>query len=233
MAENIEKKMLKDMFDMQQKLNDETNGKGWVIGYTKDNKIINWKRCIYVESVELIESFPWKHWKDISKEPDWENVQIELVDIWHFILSLAIEQSFYKRESIDKMVENITELSNFYDFTKDPYPIEESNSMYILNQIEYIIHKASGNEKDLLDDILDEFFMLCLNCGVNLEILYQRYISKNILNKFRQDNGYKEGKYIKEWNGKEDNEILMEIIKNGKKEDIYKELNSIYQNIKK
>ena len=43
--------------------------------------------------------------------------------------------------------------------------------------------------------------------------LYEIYIGKNVLNMFRQDNGYKEGTYNKVWNGREDNEYLADIIK--------------------
>ena len=35
---------------------------------------------------------------------------------------------------------------------------------------------------------------------------------KNVLNKFRQDNGYKTGEYSKVWFGKEDNVHLEEIL---------------------
>ena len=37
-------------------------------------------------------------------------------------------------------------------------------------------------------------------------------MGKNILNRFRQDNGYKEKKYTKIWNGQEDNVYLMHVI---------------------
>ncbi|MGB1748130.1 MAG: hypothetical protein ACPHGW_11420, partial [Pseudohongiellaceae bacterium] len=34
----------------------------------------------------------------------------------------------------------------------------------------------------------------------------------NVLNFFRQDNGYKEGTYRKLWSGREDNEVLVDIL---------------------
>ena len=43
--------------------------------------------------------------------------------------------------------------------------------------------------------------------------LFEIYVGKNVLNMFRQDNGYKEGTYKKIWNGREDNEHLSDIIK--------------------
>ncbi|WP_205421835.1 dUTP diphosphatase, partial [Campylobacter fetus] len=55
-------KPIEEMLLLQQKLNDETNGKNWETGITKDKKLISWKRCIYMECAELVDSFAWKHW---------------------------------------------------------------------------------------------------------------------------------------------------------------------------
>jgi hypothetical protein len=38
-------------------------------------------------------------------------------------------------------------------------------------------------------------------------------MGKNVLNKFRQDNGYKQKTYQKIWDGQEDNVYLMDIIR--------------------
>jgi hypothetical protein len=37
-------------------------------------------------------------------------------------------------------------------------------------------------------------------------------VGKNILNQFRQDHGYKEGSYVKIWNGQEDNVVMQNIL---------------------
>jgi hypothetical protein len=37
-------------------------------------------------------------------------------------------------------------------------------------------------------------------------------VGKNVLNIFRQDHGYKSGSYINIWNGREDNEHLIEVL---------------------
>ena len=44
------------------------------------------------------------------------------------------------------------------------------------------------------------------------EQLYRMYVGKNVLNFFRQDHGYKEGSYIKIWDGREDNEHLSDLL---------------------
>ena len=56
------------------------------------------------------------------------------------------------------------------------------------------------------------FCQLLVLSDMNLNELYSKYIGKNVLNFFRQDHGYKEGSYVKEWDGKEDNEHLAEIL---------------------
>jgi len=81
---------IEQMFDLQRQLNDHTNGVMWVDGITKENRKISWYRCIYMEAAEAIDSFNWKHWKSINTDPDWDNIRVELVDIWHFIMSESI-----------------------------------------------------------------------------------------------------------------------------------------------
>ena len=47
---------------------------------------------------------------------------------------------------------------------------------------------------------------------MSLDELYRGYVGKNVLNFFRQDHGYKDGSYVKQWNGREDNEHLVDIL---------------------
>lgn len=229
-----QKDILKEMFALQQKLNDETNGKGWESGYTKNDKLINWKRCIYMECAELIDSFAWKHWKSIEAPTDWDNVKVEIVDIWHFIMSLMLEH--YKNDhlgDIDKIADDIVETKIFKTFCSSPAVINEKCDLEIVNDVEKIMHLATGFKPDLCDEILNYYFDVSLKCGVNLHELYRFYVAKNILNKFRQDNGYKEGTYKKIWNGKEDNEVMIALLEepNQSIEEIYKKLENIYKGV--
>jgi hypothetical protein len=80
-----------------------------------------------------------------------------------------------------------------------------------------------------------DFFALCAYMDLKFDDLYKMYSGKNILNKFRQDNGYKDGSYVKIWNGKEDNIHMNEIL--NKTNDIsaselYVELEKKYTEIK-
>ena len=47
---------------------------------------------------------------------------------------------------------------------------------------------------------------------MTLDELFALYIGKNVLNGFRQNNGYKSGEYRKLWQGREDNEHLIEVL---------------------
>ena len=102
------------MLQLQNSLNDATNGDTWTEGVTKNHKTINWRRCIYMECAEMIDSFSWKHWKNIDKDPDWDNLQIEVIDVWHFILSLAIEDySLNLKGQIEDLAIDISQLESF------------------------------------------------------------------------------------------------------------------------
>jgi hypothetical protein len=47
---------------------------------------------------------------------------------------------------------------------------------------------------------------------MSLDELFEKYIGKNVLNRFRQAHGYKTGHYQKVWQGREDNEHLSELV---------------------
>ena len=221
-------KKVKEMFLMQQALNDETNGVGWEDGYTKNGKLINWKRCIYMECAELIDSFAWKHWKNISAAPDVNNIVIEIVDIWHFVMSYILEQ-YYGSKDIDHIVSDVTAVSGFAEFSSYAYDVREYSIYEIVNDIELIIHETSGFELQI-GELLTDFFRVAIKCGVSLDILFEKYIGKNVLNKFRQDHGYKEGSYRKIWGDLEDNEVLIEVLSKGavSANEIYEQLQKIY-----
>jgi dimeric dUTPase (all-alpha-NTP-PPase superfamily) len=230
MQEN--RKLLLEMFILQQKLNDGTNGKGWEKGYNTHGRIINWKRCIYMEAAELIDSFNWKHWKDINIDPDWDNVTIELVDIWHFIMSLGLEE--YKNGNlgnIEDIVNYVIDTKYYDEFCVDPTTPDNSESLMIVSTIEHLIRDAI-DDKDFYK-ILDDFFIVSLQCGLNIDTLYKYYLGKNILNKFRQDNGYKEGTYKKQWNEVEDNVVMTEILEKESlgADDLYSRLDEEYKKL--
>jgi dimeric dUTPase (all-alpha-NTP-PPase superfamily) len=203
---------IKSMLTLQQELNDNTNGKGWEEGITKQGKPIDWRRCILLESAELIESYPWKHWKNIDAQADKENIKIEVVDIWHFVMSEILRiNATTSNMQIENIVEEINSLSNFSILQNPSKDIDDDHFEQIINIENFI--KTLFNDQDW-KEMTNSYFFIVYQSGLNLDSLYQLYIGKNILNKFRQDNGYKDGSYKKIWGGKEDNVVMQEILLN-------------------
>jgi dimeric dUTPase (all-alpha-NTP-PPase superfamily) len=198
------------MLQLQNQLNDATNGEDWVKGITKNGRHINWQRCIYMECAEMIDSFSWKHWKSLSQEADWENLQIEVVDVWHFIMSLAIEH--YSKN----LLGNIEDLAINIAASQGCKRSESSEKSFasqeqIITKVENIMRLVLSKEKLALESLIEEFFDLVLKSALDMASLYKLYVGKNVLNQFRQDHGYKEGTYIKVWNGEEDNTVMKRI----------------------
>jgi len=222
---------IRQMLLLQQQLNDATNGIGWENGETKNGKLIDWRRCIFLECAELIESYPWKHWKNIDAKPDYENIKIEAVDIWHFIMSEMLR--IYKTAGegdIDSLTQTIESLPNFHLFTQD---ISEARHDYYheISVIEELLEVLFGNQTASL--LMEKFISVAIQSHLNLNALYQLYIGKNILNQFRQDHGYKDGSYIKNWDGKEDNVVMQQILSSNldiTPDELYKALSDLYPN---
>ncbi|MEA1989190.1 MAG: dUTP diphosphatase [Pseudomonadota bacterium] len=199
---------INEMLEMQSSLNEMTNGADWRNGMTALGKVIDWRRCIVMETAELIDSYPWKHWKAVDAQTDIENVRVELVDIWHFLLSLTLEH--FESENTLELLNKALVMSN-----------ESQTISTELSAIEQVrIHETMMRtalesvqvSESYLSALTVAFFNSCKVAELDFDQLYQIYMAKNVLNKFRQDHGYKEGTYIKEWNGKEDNVVMFEII---------------------
>ena len=50
---------------------------------------LNYSRAMTQEIAELIDSFPWKWWAKYQKI-DEQNARVEVVDLFHFLVSLAL-----------------------------------------------------------------------------------------------------------------------------------------------
>ncbi len=225
--ENMNK--IKQMLMLQQQLNDATNGEGWENGLTKNGKRIDWRRATYLECAELIESYPWKHWKNIDAEPDYDNIKIEAVDIWHFIMSQMLQD--HKRENkgdIDTLTQAIEAVPNYILFTRE---VKTTDRDYYgqIEVVEELMRVLFCDESP--EALMQAFIEVAMQSGLNLDTLYQLYIGKNILNRFRQEHGYKEGSYIKVWNEEEDNVVMQRYLEkhsSATPEELYQALEEAY-----
>jgi len=202
---------LEEMYRLQERLNDDTNGPNWRDGVTKLGKVVNWKRCMVMESAELIDSFSWKHWKNVAGGIDIENIRIEMVDIWHFVMSYILR--FHAPEeaaeiSLEAMRESAVKLPAVWS-ESDNARIEELLAPF--EDFMAIALIKSDDEVYRLE-LLEKFWECVDAVGMSFDELYRLYIGKNALNQFRQTHGYKEGTYIKVWNGREDNAVMQEVL---------------------
>ena len=151
----------------------------------------SWYRAIWVECAELMDHYGWKWWK--KQSPDEGQVILELIDIWHFGLStllMADEDNHRIAGRVEKLLQVPTTAG---DFRED---------------------LEAFCQQTLISRSFDVPLFAVLMQGVDLSFdrLYRSYIGKNVLNFFRQNHGYKEGTYKKLWQGREDNEHLVEAL---------------------
>ncbi len=219
-----------EMLQLQNQLNNDTNGVQWRTDRTKNGKLINWKRCIYMEIAELIDSFPWKHWKSIDAQPNMQNVKIELVDIWHFLMSYLLKYNVLDEAA--RLIDNLKSTKSDVKIEKwDNEKIEEY--LDIFEELMALALVKSDSEM-MQEALLEQFFKACDSVGLDFNELYSLYIGKNALNQFRQEHGYKEGTYQKDWGGKEDNEVMQEILAQNPDisfEDLKAKLLAIYKEL--
>ena len=81
------------------------------------------------------------------------------------------------------------------------------NSLNLVEKLELLIGVSAAKRIDI-----GLFQAIMLECQLDWDSLYRQYVSKNVLNFFRQDFGYKDGTYQKLWHGREDNEHLVELM---------------------
>lgn len=183
----------------------------------------NWKdqpwdmsQAIIAECAELLDELNFKWWKHY--ETNYNNVRLELVDLWHFIMN-AYLVSGVENDIVMDLQDTIEHSHTYGDWDDDEARVKVREWL--------AIGLAEGTWR------MDLFLGLCLNYGIDFNELYWLYMMKNTLNMFRWNNGYREGTYKKDWNGVEDNVVLMEIYVANKRlpfKELYKKLEWHYQN---
>ena len=184
-------------------------------------------RAVAIEGAEAIEHHGWKWWK--KQDKDLPQLQMELIDIWHFVLSEILLRSSGSDKAALEVLQEALSLANdqnSINFDQQSYEIEKID---LLGKLELLIAVSVSRRIEIA-----LFAAIMADCDLNWTELFRQYVGKNVLNMFRQDNGYKEGTYTKVWNGREDNEYLVEIIHKLDpasaefKEEVYSELAAAY-----
>lgn len=200
---NIMQQQLFTMLQMQDDMNTKVHPKWREQGFS-------WHRAIWVELAEMLDHYGWKWWK--HQEPDIEQVHLELIDIFHFGLSARLASG----QSVAEIAAEIEkDLNN--PLTQPTFA--ETIEVMVSNTL-----STKGFD-------VTTFAGLMQQTQLNFDELFRHYVGKNVLNFFRQDHGYKTGEYIKVWDGKEDNEVLMDVLRHtDSQSQDFKEL--VYQGLK-
>lgn len=178
------KQQLLIMLEMQDAMNSRVNPDWRDAGNA-------WYRAIWTECAEMLDHYGWKWWK--HQAPDLEQVRLELVDIMHFAMSDYLLQGD-DNEAVAARIE--AELG-------DP-----RQSTDIRVAIEAMARSTIAEQSMHFSDFANIMHLI----EMDFDQLYRMYVGKNVLNFFRQDHGYKQGSYIKTWDGREDNEHLAELL---------------------
>ncbi len=179
------KQALVNMLTMQHNMNTRVH-ENWI------EQDFEWYRAAWIECGELIEHYGYKWWK--KQQPDIEQVRLEAIDIWHFGLSAL----FKPGKDIDQIATEVAEeLASHQPSGAGVREATEELALHCLQTRGF----SPGR-----------FWDLMLASGLDFDSLYTAYVGKNVLNFFRQDHGYKDGSYIKNWAGREDNEHLVELV---------------------
>lgn len=174
--------------------------------------------AIMVETGEFADHLGWKWWS--KQESNVEQAIMELVDIWHFGLAMiaracirdlpelefATEAEWQQHLMVVGMARKaIDELPEDGEGCSYHGELEEADvNVKALACVKGVAVFALEDESFAMGYALEALRLL----GVSREELFRRFVGKNVLNLFRQSNGYKTGSYKKVWFGEEDNVVL-------------------------
>ena len=200
------KQQLLTMLQMQDDMNTKVHPQWRQQGF-------EWHRAIWVELAEMLDHYGWKWWK--HQQPDMEQVHLELIDIFHFGLSARLVSGQDVADIANEIEQDLQSATTEGSFA-------ETIELMVANTL------ATKNFD------VKTFAGLMTQTELSFDELFRHYVGKNVLNFFRQDHGYKTGEYIKIWNGKEDNEVLMDVLRANDasstefKENVYAGLKAAY-----
>ena len=194
--------MLQTMAQMQDAHNTLVHAQWRTQGYA-------YYRAIWVECAEMLDHFGWKWWK--KQDGDLAQVKLELVDIWHFALSEMLRQDKLQDAVADALYK-VDAVSGETAVSQTAGPsLEDSEERFRL-AIEALAAACLRTRSFELQPFVDAMAAL----PMTYDELFSLYIGKNVLNGFRQNNGYKSGEYRELWQGREDNEHLIEVLEGRK-----------------
>lgn len=178
-----------ELFLHQDNFNKRVSGENWM------NKDLDWLRCVWVECAEAMNYLDWKWWKQHKNKHGM--LCLELIDV--FIFGISHMMSEHKSPFL---------CAEIYQRSQDQASARTMSSAVCY--LENVVSEAAS--KRGFD--LRSFIAATRVLGLTSSDICAYYAGKNALNQFRQEMGYSQGGYNKQWGSMEDNEVLLEIIDN-------------------
>lgn len=206
-----EQQLIHEMLLNQHSLNMKSYNTEWIEKGTR--REFDYPLAAAQEIAEFINSYGYSWWSkpvgNLTEVPlDELNCRTEIVDAVHFMLSQSIID-----ESVDNAVQSIH--SAYTTAMGTPPSLNTRDLARVLQARLLLSFDSDLMAATWLSNPWVTLFSLCRSMNFSLEQLSARYLGKSRLNAFRQKHGYKEGKYTKLWDGKnEDNFFLAQWIDN-------------------
>lgn len=158
----------------------------------------DWNTAIIDECQEIAGHLGWKWWKEGYKvgmtEANKKQIQLEVIDILHFIISLDVQEGVFELVMLAELNKPRV-IKHSVETVNEWMRCDAANGVVTLGMWAELAHSVGLTEQDILET----------------------YVQKYVLNKFRQDNGYKDGSYVKNWEVTfslivEDNKVLERVV---------------------
>jgi len=174
-----------ETIELQKEFNNKV-APGWMQDINQ--KQYNFWMAILDETVEVLNSKHWKWWKnsDNMHKVDWKNVNVELIDIFHFVMSICIQNNlqntlFLQLVNMEMHKEELQKIKDeeFFDGFWEDF--------------------LMAVQMKLLPVVVVRLVEYWYRAGGDAESLFREYRIKASLNKIRQEFGYSQNAYEKIW----------------------------------
>lgn len=227
----------------------------------ENGKYINYGNCIASECDEIRNSTPWKHWKFAGElDKDNLNLEIADIFHFAPSVDLVIDanmpRGFYSTVDFNNLINSIDDTKDTIGWVLNDKEIDidlidlvnilnhtinglASVIAMCFNRLKYTgklnLNELNGMKTNNMDVMLCTIyihqFVFNTTLEESIDMIYSTYVIKNTLNKFRNNNGYNTGEYIKIWSGIEDNMVAMDIMSKQPDftpDELYKNLEEVY-----
>ncbi|MEQ8955502.1 MAG: dUTPase, partial [Gammaproteobacteria bacterium] len=132
-------------------------------------------RAVVVEATEAIEHHGWKWWK--HQEKDLAQLQMELIDIWHFLLSeMLLRHAGDQSAALRLLLDGLQSPAVVIRFDGKEFRIDQ------LDLVEKLELLAAVSVTRRIE--LSLFASIMSDCAMDWTEWYRQYVGKNVLNFF-------------------------------------------------